>query len=114
MSVADDRTDEGQAQLNGEHGSCPETQSDVAELEPVGSEAGASSIPSQSPKAKELPSTPTQHPASGSPAEDEEFSEFQRPSSADGSLSIPDDLPSLPVCKLLSASIAELKSIRVP
>lgn len=101
MSVASDETDEGQPLHHGIIDGGAEVEPDVAELGSQVSEAieaeadGAAQRPS--PTAKGSPRTPTKSPAAEDTIDDEEFSEFQRPSSPDGSLSIPDDLPSVQV-----------------
>ena len=103
MSPAHDKTDAGQAlhERGNDHGG--ETQLDAAELESQSSETIVTerqqdnSSQSPSPAIKEPPRTPAQRQVGGGGIEDEEFSDFQRPSSADGSLSIPDDLPSAQV-----------------
>ena len=103
MSPADDRTDAGQALHERGNNDGGETQLDAAELESqssdaIGTEGQQDDSPQgPSPTIKEPPRTPTQRPVEGGGFEDEEFSDFQRPSSADGSLSIPDDLPSAQV-----------------
>ena len=103
MSVASDGTDEGQALRNGDIQDASElkAEQDAAELGSQVSEATAAGAEENSPQQNSTinvaPRTPAQRPASGGAIDEEEFSDFQRPSSADGSLSIPDDLPSVQV-----------------
>lgn len=99
MSIASDGTDEGQALQDGDFQNATEVEPepDAVELGSPISEATGIGRGNESPRQSSTIKGASETPVQPGDAIDEEFSDFQRPASADGSLSTPDDLPSIQV-----------------